>query len=618
MTLHTGWKHWDEHLAQFLNKKLNILEIGSYKGDATKWFLDNLSNNPKTKVYAVDTWEGSPEYFNGDFKEVEDIFDKTVKSTLKYKQLIKMKMLSYNALLKLNSEKILFDIIFIDASHEAIDVLSDAVLSWNILKETGALIFDDYLWDQLNNYHFRPKIAIDTFLDVYNTQLKMLYIGYQVIIQKRLKDEFNQPIPVKYYDLMNRLNYYHISDLQHIINKDYAPKKLKFNLKFSNRFEKLVDNNYDFSKICDEKNKNRINTGSIYSKYDLHLFIRHMKDKSQIFKLINTEKNIKNKSYLVKLVDFLDNNLHNSTIENICYVVDNKLLHVKQEDELSFLNIAHSTLHSNKVIEYFLHKKFKNKKFKNYEINTVSSKNEISKKNLSKSHIIYSDLKSIDKIKDNFQKIKVDFLMGGLEDGITSKKINSKSYENNYYVAFFNLIYLALYIQNIGGVAIIGTFSLINEKSIQLLWILKRFYKEVRLTIYDTDVPNTIGNKVICIGFKGISQNDINKLYDIGMNIKKIIPSYNNVNKIYIENIIDIDDSEIDLYNDFKNEIKKYNIDRFNLFSYNQQIINDIIYFDKKHDLSKTKRTNMTNKIFTVQMRYLIEWITKYNLLDSV
>lgn len=72
-------------------------------------------------------------------------------------------MLSINALFELNSNKIFFDIIFIDASHEAIDVLSDGVLSWNILNENGVLIFDDYKWDKLENYHFRPKVSIDAF-----------------------------------------------------------------------------------------------------------------------------------------------------------------------------------------------------------------------------------------------------------------------------------------------------------------------------------------------------------------------------------------------------------------------------------------------------------------------
>ena len=37
-----------------------------------------------------------------------------------------------------------FDLIYIDASHYAPDVLSDAVLAFKLLKPGGILIFDDY------------------------------------------------------------------------------------------------------------------------------------------------------------------------------------------------------------------------------------------------------------------------------------------------------------------------------------------------------------------------------------------------------------------------------------------------------------------------------------------
>ena len=37
-----------------------------------------------------------------------------------------------------------FDLVYIDASHEAADVLADAVLAWPLLKPGGFLGFDDY------------------------------------------------------------------------------------------------------------------------------------------------------------------------------------------------------------------------------------------------------------------------------------------------------------------------------------------------------------------------------------------------------------------------------------------------------------------------------------------
>ena len=53
-----------------------------------------------------------------------------------------MEMMSFTALNKLIYEKMFnqFDIIFIDASHEANDVILDAVLSWRLLKVEGILI----------------------------------------------------------------------------------------------------------------------------------------------------------------------------------------------------------------------------------------------------------------------------------------------------------------------------------------------------------------------------------------------------------------------------------------------------------------------------------------------
>ena len=43
--LKTGWKSWDKYLSIFIDKENNILELGSYKGDATEWFLNNLCTN---------------------------------------------------------------------------------------------------------------------------------------------------------------------------------------------------------------------------------------------------------------------------------------------------------------------------------------------------------------------------------------------------------------------------------------------------------------------------------------------------------------------------------------------------------------------------------------------
>jgi len=67
-----------------------------------------------------------------------------------------------------------FDLIYIDASHYAVDVLTDAVLSFKLLKGGGMMIFDDYLWAGDENIVYYPKIAIDAFTNVFSNHLKLV------------------------------------------------------------------------------------------------------------------------------------------------------------------------------------------------------------------------------------------------------------------------------------------------------------------------------------------------------------------------------------------------------------------------------------------------------------
>jgi hypothetical protein len=86
-----------------------------------------------------------------------------------------------------------FDIIYINGSHRAADVLGDAVLSWELLKPGGIMIFDDYCLDGSDlgpdeaalPLELVPKSAIDAFLLTYGSKLDILHRYYQVAVQKR-------------------------------------------------------------------------------------------------------------------------------------------------------------------------------------------------------------------------------------------------------------------------------------------------------------------------------------------------------------------------------------------------------------------------------------------------
>ena len=85
-----------------------------------------------------------------------------------------------------------FDLIYIDGSHQASDVLVDAILSFELLKLGGVMIFDDYIWKEANlkaiDLLRSPKIAIDAFTTIFARKLRIIPAesNYQVYVEKVL------------------------------------------------------------------------------------------------------------------------------------------------------------------------------------------------------------------------------------------------------------------------------------------------------------------------------------------------------------------------------------------------------------------------------------------------
>ena len=77
-----------------------------------------------------------------------------------------------------------FDLIYIDGSHRAADVLFDAIESYNILKKDGILFFDDLLGSQVFDNN-GPIDGIATFLKKTNfNNLKLIFINSQCAFLK--------------------------------------------------------------------------------------------------------------------------------------------------------------------------------------------------------------------------------------------------------------------------------------------------------------------------------------------------------------------------------------------------------------------------------------------------
>lgn len=193
------WFHWApelwEKLTPMLPKREAFLELGSFEGRSTVWIVENMVQDGGF-IDCVDTWAGGEEHEVLDMREVEKNFDRNIRLLIdKYdsvgkhannRRVYKYKDKSTVMLgEKLQKQDTFYDFIYIDASHTAPDVLTDACLAWPLLKKDGIMVFDDYLWGDPKNILHRPKLAVDTFTNIFAEQLLPVHFGYQAVVRKK-------------------------------------------------------------------------------------------------------------------------------------------------------------------------------------------------------------------------------------------------------------------------------------------------------------------------------------------------------------------------------------------------------------------------------------------------
>lgn len=153
-----------------------ILEIGSFEGRSALWFLENVL---RTDGHFT-TVDPLRSFVNQEDVLVENI-NMGVLPTQTYRLI---KNYSNRALPKLILDDEKFDIIYVDGDHTAPMVLSDAVMSFDLLEPNGIMVFDDYLWENAPGELKQPKIAIDSFVQVYAEKLTVISTNWQLAIKK--------------------------------------------------------------------------------------------------------------------------------------------------------------------------------------------------------------------------------------------------------------------------------------------------------------------------------------------------------------------------------------------------------------------------------------------------
>jgi len=168
---------WNAIINEF--KPKYVLEIGSFEGRSTCFTIFLGSKFGPMEIHCIDTWEGGIEHDHIDFKEVERRFDSNMQTALKNVDnrvtVIKHKGKSLFQLCSLVAKtRLTFDMIYVDGSHVSSDVIGDAVLSWELLRVGGVLIFDDYDNPNSPTDPLYPRLAIDSFLKIYDGRYEMI------------------------------------------------------------------------------------------------------------------------------------------------------------------------------------------------------------------------------------------------------------------------------------------------------------------------------------------------------------------------------------------------------------------------------------------------------------
>jgi predicted O-methyltransferase YrrM len=165
--------NFEKCMAEIGEQRKNFLEIGSYEGRSTCWLLEN-GLSKKGHMVCIDPYSGEG------FDKVEDRFWENVRlvpdsicSISAYKEP------SYQALADMIDREYEFDFIYVDGIHSADGVLTDACMSWGMLRQGGVMLFDDYLYP-----HEPTKVGIDAFLSVFKGKYEIIVNNYQLAVKK--------------------------------------------------------------------------------------------------------------------------------------------------------------------------------------------------------------------------------------------------------------------------------------------------------------------------------------------------------------------------------------------------------------------------------------------------
>jgi hypothetical protein len=156
---------------------INSIEIGCFEGIGTQKIVDTLCHHPESRVTCIDPFDDvyikGYDLYNKSRPHFNKQYDRFIHNTQSISHKIILKRGYSNDILKqLNGT---YDFIYIDGDHRADVVYIDAVLSFQLLRVNGVILFDDYFWVEEDGDG--PKLGIDRFVEENRESIEIISDG---------------------------------------------------------------------------------------------------------------------------------------------------------------------------------------------------------------------------------------------------------------------------------------------------------------------------------------------------------------------------------------------------------------------------------------------------------
>jgi len=177
-------KNWFKFLSHLKDVKANGLEMGSFEGRASIWFLDNILTHKKSTITCIDKW--LPDSKSS--AVIEKRFLHNIIVSKYFPKVDKLKGDNAQILpeLIINKKNNFYDFIYLNGDCKCFNILRDLCYCHHLIKIGGVMIINNYSTKVVHKVKTptTTKAAIDAFLESYSFYYDVLSSDYQLVLKR--------------------------------------------------------------------------------------------------------------------------------------------------------------------------------------------------------------------------------------------------------------------------------------------------------------------------------------------------------------------------------------------------------------------------------------------------